>query len=176
MCRTRVIGSIFPESDGVVSQRGNLSFTTINLPRIGIKHGICLGERTTPDWDGFYKELEEMFMLVKEQLMDRYKIQCNKRVKNFPFLLGQNNWLKAEGLDENDTLESVLKHGTISIGCIGLAETLKAMIGQHHGESDEAQQKGLEIIGYLRRRCDEESIKDQMNVTLLATPKNWAVI
>ena len=170
-CRTRVYESIFPESNGTSVRRGNCSFTSINLPRIGIKHGICLGERTEPDWDGFYKELDEIMDMVADQLYERYKFQANMLVRNFPFLMGQGNWLDSEKLDMDDKLESVIKHGTLSIGFIGLAETLVAMTGHHHGESDEMQAKGLEIVGHMRERADDYKFnKYHLNYGILATP------
>ena len=108
--------------------------------------------------------------LVKDQLLERFEIQCNKRVYNFPFLLGQGVWLDSDKLKPNDRLRKVLKHGTLSIGFIGLAETLKALIGKHHGESEEAQKLGLEIVSFMRKKCDEYSEKYNLNFTLLATP------
>ncbi len=169
-CRTRVFGSCFKESDGIVTGRGNCSFTTINLVRLGIKHGICLGERKEADWSGFYKDLDKMMDLVKDELLERYDFQANQHVRNFPFLMGQGNWFGSENLKPNDKLGSVIKHGTLSIGFIGLAETLKAMIGQHHGESDEAEELGLDIITHMRERCDEYTKKYHLNFSLLATP------
>ena len=169
-CRTRVFGSCFLESNGIVTGRGNCSFTTINLVRIGIKHGICLGERKEADWSGFYKELDKKMDLVKDQLLERYDFQANQHVRNFPFLMGQGNWFGSEKLGPNDKLGSVIKHGTLSIGFIGLAETLKAMIGAHHGESDEAQELGLDIITHMRERCDDYTKKYKLNFSLLATP------
>ena len=170
-CRTRVYESLFPESNGTSVRRGNDSFTSINLPRIGIKHGICLGEREEPDWDGFYKELDEKLDLVADQLYERYKFQANMLVRNFPFLMGQGNWLGSENLGPDDTLESVIKHGTLSIGFIGLAETLVAMTGHHHGESDEMQAKGLEIIGHMREKADDYKFnKYHLNYGIIATP------
>lgn len=170
-CRTRVFESIFPESNGTSVRRGNCSFTSINLPRIGIKHGICLSERTEPDWDGFYKELDEIMDMVADQLYERYKFQANMLVRNFPFLMGQGNWLDSEKLGMDDKLESVIKHGTLSIGFIGLAETLVAMTGHHHGESDEMQAKGLEIVGHMRERADDCKFnKYHLNYGILATP------
>jgi ribonucleoside-triphosphate reductase len=169
-CRTRVMSSVFPESDGIVFGRGNDSFTSINLPRIAIKHGICLGERTTADIDGFYKELDETIELVIGQLLERYKLQCNKKVKNFPFLMGQKVWFGSDELDWDDTIEEVIKHGTLTAGFIGLAETLIALIGKHHGESEEAQKLGLEIIGHMRQRMDEAAQKYTLNFSLIATP------
>ncbi|MBR1939669.1 anaerobic ribonucleoside triphosphate reductase [Candidatus Saccharibacteria bacterium] len=169
-CRTRVFGSCFPETDGKVYGRGNCSFTTINLVRIGIKHGICLGERKEPDWNGFYQELDEKLNLVANQLYDRFEFQAKQKVKNFPFLMGQGNWVGSEKLGPNDTLRDVIKHGTLSIGFIGLAETLVAMTGKHHGESAESQELGLDIIGHMREFCDEQTKKRHLNYSLLATP------
>ncbi len=170
-CRTRVYESIFPESNGTTIGRGNLSFTSINLPRLGIKHGICLGKRSKPDWKGFYKELDDLMDLVADQLYQRYKFQSNMLVRNFPFLMGQGNWLGSEKLGPDDRLEAVTKHGTLSIGFIGLAETLVAMTGHHHGESDEIQAKGLEIIGHMRQRADYyKDEKYHLNYGILGTP------
>ena len=167
-CRTRVIGNIVDPNKAITPGRGNLSFTSINLPRLGIKHGIVSNEKT--DLDGFYKELGELMDLVCEQLLERFEIQCNKRLYNFPFLLEQGIWIDSEKLKPTDRLRKVLKHGTLSIGFIGLAECLKALIGKHHGESDEAQELGLKIIGFMRKRCDEYSEKYNLNFTCLATP------
>ncbi|MBQ6409635.1 anaerobic ribonucleoside triphosphate reductase [Candidatus Saccharibacteria bacterium] len=169
-CRTRVFASIFPESDGIVTGRGNCSFTTINLVRIGIKHGICLKERKEADWDGFYKELDEKMDLVKDELLERFEFQANQHVRNFPFLMGQGNWFGSEKLGWNDTLRDVIKHGTLSIGFIGLAETLVAMVGKHHGEDEDARELGLDIITHMRERCDDYSKKYHLNFSLLATP------
>ena len=169
-CRTRVFASIFPESDGIVTGRGNLSFTTVNLVRIGIKHGVCLGERKEADWDGFYKELDEKMDLVKDELLERYEFQANQHVRNFPFLMGQGNWFGSEKLGPNDTLRDVIKHGTLSIGFIGLAETLVAMTGKHHGEDEESRELGLDIIAHMREKCDQYCKKYKLNFSLLATP------
>ena len=169
-CRTRVFGSVFPESDGIVTGRGNCSFTTVNLVRIGIKQGICLGERKEADWDGFYKELDEKMDLVKDELLERFEFQANQHVRNFPFLMGQGNWFGSEKLGWNDTLRDVIKHGTLSIGFIGLAETLVAMLGKHHGEDEDARELGLDIITHMREKCDEYSKKYHLNFSLLATP------
>lgn len=159
-CRTRVMSNVNGES--VVTGRGNLSFTSINLPRIGIKH--------RGDLEGFFFELGEKMDLVKGQLLERYRMQCGKRVKNFPFLMGQGVWVGSEGLESEDTLEGVLKHGTLSIGFIGLAEALVALIGEHHGCSDKAQELGLKIIGFMRDKTDEYTRDLGLNFTLLGTP------
>ena len=169
-CRTRVFGSVFPESDGIVTGRGNLSFTTINLVRLGIKNGIALGERKEADWTSFYKDLDDIMDLVKDELLDRYEFQAAQHVRNFPFLMGEGNWFGSEKLKPGDTLRDVIKHGTLSIGFIGLAETLVAMVGKHHGESKESQELGLDIISHMRERCDEYSKKYKLNFSLLAPP------
>ena len=167
-CRTRVIGNVVDEAKAVTPGRGNLSFTSINLPRIGIKHGIVTNEKA--DMDGFFQELETLMDDVKDQLLERFEIQCNKRLYNFPFLLGQGVWLDSERLKPNDRLRKILKHGTLSIGFIGLAECLKALTGKHHGESEEAEKLGLKIVKFMRKKCDEYSKKYNLNFTCLATP------
>ena len=169
-CRTRVYASVFPESNHITTGRGNISFTTINLPRLGIKHGICLGERKEADWTGFYRELDQKIDLVADQLLQRFEFQANQHVRNFPFLMGQGNWFGSEKLKIDDDLRDVIKHGTLSIGFIGLAETLVAMTGKHHGESEESQELGLDIVSHMRERCDELSQKHRLNFTLLGTP------
>ncbi len=169
-CRTRVFASVFPESDGIVTGRGNLSFTTLNLVRIGIKHGIATKERKEADWEGFYKELDEKMDLIRDELLERFEFQANQHVRNFPFLMGQGNWFGSEKLKPNDTLRDVIKHGTLSIGFIGLAETLVAMVGKHHGEDADARELGLDIVGHMREKCDEYCKKYHLNFSLLATP------
>ena len=170
-CRTRVMGNVADPDREIAPGRGNLSFTTINLVRLGIKHGIVgTMAHKKADMEGFYEELDKLLDLCKEQLLERYEIQCNKRVYNFPFLMGQGNWLDSDKLKPNDKLKKVLKHGTLSIGFIGLAECLKALIGEHHGESAKAQKLGLEIIGHMRQKCDEFSQEYKLNFTCLATP------
>lgn len=161
-CRTRVMGNVHDRAHETTCGRGNLSFTTINLPRLAIK--------AQGDLKKFYADLDDEIELVIRQLLHRFKVQCAKTARNYPFLMGQGIWLGSDGLKPDDRLEEVLKHGTLSIGFIGLAETLKALIGKHHGESDEAQKLGLDIIGYMRKRMDDESDKTGLNFTLLATP------
>ncbi len=167
-CRTRVIGNVVDPNKAVTPGRGNLSFTSINLPRLGIKHGIVTNDKT--DEKGFFEELGELMDMVKDQLLERFEIQCNKRSYNFPFLLEQGVWIDSEKLKPTDRLRKVLKHGTLSIGFIGLAECLKALIGKHHGESDEAQKLGLKIVKFMREKCDEYSETYNLNFTCLATP------
>ena len=151
-CRTRVLANVCGPS--ITPGRGNLSFTSINLPRLGIKHGIALGEEKA-DMKGFYEELDNLMDLVKGQLLQRFECQCSKSRANFKFLLGAGVWINSEKLENNSKLRTVLKHGTLSIGFIGLAETLKALIGEHHGESEKAQKLGEEIIKHMRDKCDE---------------------
>ena len=167
-CRTRVIGNVVDPNKAVTPGRGNLSFTSINLPRLGIKHGIVSNEKE--DLKGFFDELEETMDMVRDQLLERFEVQCNKRIYNFPFLLEQGIWIDSEKLKPTDRLRRVLKHGTLSIGFIGLAECLKALIGSHHGESEEAQKLGLKIVGFMRKKCDEYAEKYNLNFTCLATP------
>lgn len=161
-CRTRVMGNVYDKSREVTCGRGNLSFTTINLPRIGIE--------AKGDWDLFYKILDSRINLVIKQLLHRFDIQCSKKVRNYPFLMGQGVWIDSDKLGIDDSIAEVLKHGTLSIGFIGLAETLKAMTGKHHGESEESYKLGLDVIRYMRERMDKESEKRGLNFTLLATP------
>lgn len=161
-CRTRVIGNNYDPSREIVTGRGNLSFTSINLPRLAIKadHNVGL----------FFDMLDDMMDLTIDQLMHRFKIQCQKKVRNFPFLMGQGIWIDSDKLSPDDSIEEVLKHGTLSVGFIGLAETLKALIGKHHGESEEARELGLEIVTAMRKRLDEEAKRTGLNFSLLATP------
>ena len=164
-CRTRVIANVYDPTREVVGGRGNLSFTSINLPRLAIKAAKekdCIGK--------FFEDLEDKLSIVCEQLMERYKIQAAKKVKNYPFLMGEGIWLDSDKLSLEDTVGEVLKHGTLTVGFIGLAECLKALIGKHHGESAEAQALGLKIIGRMRKRMDEEALRTGFNYSLIATP------
>ena len=161
-CRTRVMANNYDKNKEVTCGRGNLSFTSINLPRLGI---IANG-----DIDEFFKLLSEKIDLVVEQLLHRLQIQSKKKAMNYPFLMGQGVWLDSEKLKPNDEVGEILKHGTLTIGFIGLAECLKALIGKHHGESEEAQALGLKIVGYMRKRMDEECEKTGLNFSLIATP------
>jgi len=169
-CRTRVLGNVYDKEKGITPGRGNLSFTSINLVRLGIKHGIVANENKVADMKAFYKELDEILDMVKDQLYERFEIQGNKRVVNFPFLMGQGVWIDSAKLKPRDKVKKVLGHGTLTIGFIGLAETLKALIGKHHGETKIAQELGLEIIGHMRKKCDEYSKLTNLNYTLIATP------
>lgn len=161
-CRTRVIGNVNDPEREITYGRGNLSFTSINLPRIAI-----LANKNI-DW--FFSELDRKIDLVVEQLLERFEIQAKKKVHNYPFLMGEGVWIDSEKLNYDDEVREVLKHGTLSVGFIGLAETLKALLGVHHGESEIAQNLGLDIIGHMRKRMDDLSAETHLNFSLLATP------
>ena len=161
-CRTRVMGNAHDPDREIAPRRGNLSFTSINLPRIAIK--------ANGDVQWFFEELERKMALVTEQLDERLAIISKKKVKNFPFLMGQGVWIDSEKLDWDDTVGEVLKHGTLTIGFIGLAEALVALRGKHHGECEESQNLGLEIIGTMRTYTDKLSRERQLNYSLIATP------
>ncbi|MBR1608370.1 MAG: anaerobic ribonucleoside triphosphate reductase [Kiritimatiellae bacterium] len=161
-CRTRVLANVHDPDRAISPGRGNLSFTSINLPRLAIEaHG---------DEKKFFSGLDEMLALVAQQLLDRFEIQARRKVKNFPFLMGQGVWLDSDKLHWNDEVREVIKHGTLSIGFIGLAETLVSLYGRHHGESDEMQEKGLAIVRHIREFCDGMARKTKLNWTCLATP------
>ncbi len=161
-CRTRVMGNVYDRSREIAPRRGNLSFTSINLPRLAIK--------AKGNIDEFFQDLEKKMDMCCDQLYERYQIVARKKVYNFPFLMGQGVWLDSEKLGWNDEVGEVLKHGTLSVGFIGLAEALKALVGKHHGESESSQNLGLEIIGYMRKYLDKKTAETGMNYTLLATP------
>ncbi len=161
-CRTRVLANVHDRSREIATGRGNLSFTSINLPRLAIESKGDVAE--------FYKKLDGMLDLVARQLLDRFEIQAERRVKNFPFLMGQGVWMDSDKLRWNEKVREVIKHGTLSVGFIGLAETLCALYGHHHGESAEMQEKGLEIVKHMRAYLDQKSADTQLNFTLLATP------
>ena len=159
-CRTRVISNC--NGPAVTNSRGNLSFTTINLPRLGIRAG--------KDLSVFWKLLDEVFDLCAEQLLTRYNVQKELKVKDFPFLIKQKLYLDSQDLNPNDKIEKAIRHGTLSVGFIGLAECLIALTGKHHGQSTESQALGISIVSHMRRRCDEYTEKYHLNFTLLATP------
>lgn len=161
-CRTRVMGNVYDKTREVAPGRGNLSFTSINLPRLAIE---SKGEMLI-----FFDLLHEMLDKTMMQLLDRYEIQASRVARNFPFLMGEGVWMDSDKLGPDDEVREVLKHGTLSIGFCGLAECLVALIGKHHGESEEAQKLGLRIISYIRDYCDQKSQELGMNVTCLATP------
>ena len=161
-CRTRVMGNVYDPSREIAPGRGNLSFTSINLPRLAI---VVDG-----DIPQFFKLLDGMLDKTMQQLLDRYEIQASRVVRNFPFLMGEGVWMDSDKLRPDDEVGEVLKHGTLSIGFCGLAECLVALTGHHHGEDEASQELGLRIVGYIRNYCDEKSKQFGMNVTCLATP------
>lgn len=168
-CRTRVISNV--NGPEVVTSRGNLSFTSINLPRLAIMGALNDPHNGTHTAvETFFELLDEMMNHAIDQLMHRFRIQCQRKVKNHPFLMGQGVWMDSEKLSPDDTLEEVLKHGSLSVGFIGLAEALKVLTGYHHGESKEAWDLGYKIIKHMRDRMDEEAEKTKLNFSLLATP------
>ncbi len=161
-CRTRVVANVYDRSRETIYGRGNLSFTTVNLPRLAIK--------ANKNTEFFFELLEREVDLVAEQLMHRYKIQAEKKAKNFPFLMGQGIWLDSEKLGPEDKVGEVLKHGTLTMGFIGLAECLTALTGAHHGESEQSQRLGLEIIGFMKKKMDVYAEKTKLNYSVIATP------
>ena len=161
-CRTRVMANVYDKSNEISFSRGNLSFTTINLPRLAIL--------SNGDVKEFFNKLDDMLELCIDQLLERFEIQCRRKVKNYPFLMGQGIWLGSDKLKPDDEVREVLKHGTLTVGFIGLAETLKALIGYHHGESEQAQALGLKIVGHMAEAMDEASKKYNLNFSLIATP------
>ena len=164
-CRTRVFENKYGMKTSV--GRGNLSFSTINIVRLAIE---CMD---IADKDArinsFFAKLDNMLDVAARQLNERYDFQKTAMAKQFPLLM-RSLWSGAEQLSPNETIEKVINQGTLSIGFIGLAECLKALLGVHHGESDEAQQLGLRIVDYMRCRCNEFSEKYHHNFSLLATP------
>ena len=160
-CRTRVMSNIHDPEKEVVTGRGNLSFTSVNLPRIAL---------TSKNMKDFYTKLDETMDLVIEQLLERFDIQKKLHVYNFPFLMGQGVWLDSEKLKPTDTIEEVIKHGTLATGFIGLAETLKVLTGKHQGESEDSQKLGIEIIQTMREKMDLAAKKYKLNFSLIATP------
>ncbi len=161
-CRTRVMANVYDPENEISFGRGNLSFTSINLPRIAIKSGGNI------DW--FFEELERKLDLVSKQLHDRYLLVSKKFLRNYPFLMGQGVWIDSDKLGQDEAVGEILKHGTLSVGFIGLAETLVALIGQHHGQSQQARNLGLDIVSFMREYLDKKSEELHMNYTLLATP------
>lgn len=161
-CRTRVFGNDYDKSKQVIPGRGNLSFTTVNLPRLAIEAKGSV--------DKFYNELDKVAAMVFDQLLDRFEIIAEKHVYNYPFLMGQGVWIDSYNLNWDDTIREVIKHGSLSLGFIGLAEALVALIGKHHGESEEARKLGLEIISHMRDLTNEQTKKTGLNFSLFSTP------
>ena len=152
----------YDPTKAVVCGRGNLSFTSINLPRLAIE--------SNRDFEVFYRKLDSMMELVSRQLLHRFKIQCSKKGRNYPFLMGQGIWIDSDNIGPDDSVAEILKHGTLSIGFIGLAETMKALTGKHHGEDERSRELAFEIVKHMREFCDRKSAETGLNFTLLATP------
>lgn len=149
--------------------RGADSATIINLPRLGIKHGL-LGTEEKFDKADFFNELDEVFGVVVSQLLERQMMQGSKRVSNFPFLMGQGIWMGSDHLDWNEHLEKIVTNGTLEIGIIGLAECLTALVGKNQGQREDVQQLGIEIVEHMHQKCIEASKKYGSNFTLIAAP------
>jgi len=161
-CRTRVMGNVYDPTRQIANSRGNLSFTTINLPMLAIE--------ANHDEKKFYELLDKYLELVKRQLLERFDIQSHLKVKNLPFLMGQGVWLDSEKLGPEDEVGEVLKHGSLSIGFIGLAEALVALYGHHHGEGKEYWDKGYAIIKHMRDYTDKLAEQTHLNFSVLGTP------
>lgn len=169
----RVYENVVDKSKPTSIGRGNLSTVTINLPRLGLRFGKIRNETT--DLKAFFEELDNKMEKAKEILLDRYEFQTDKRVYNFPFLVGQGNWLDSEKLKPADRLRRINKHGTLSIGFVGLAECLTALEGKHHGESQGSQEIGLEIVGHMREKVDEFTEKNNLNFVLYETHEKQVI-
>ena len=161
-CRTRVIGNVYDPEHQQVTGRGNFSFNTLNLPRLGI---LAKG-----DLKKFFTDLDNLIDDAIQQLKDRFDYIGNKHVYNYPFLMGQGIYLDSDKYGPNDTIREILKQSSISVGFCGLAECLVALTGKHHGESEESQELGLKIIKHIRKRMDEESKKTGLSWSCFATP------
>lgn len=167
-CRTRTITDRFGYNH--LSGKGNLSFNTINLVKLGIDFGICQGERTEADIDGFYQKLDEMLAVSLDGLLHRFDLQGNQPAKASDFMMREGVWENGEKLKPHEKVRDLLKHGSLSIGFIGLAECLKALLGEHHGESEAAWKLGYEIINHMRAYCDQQADIHDLNISLFATP------
>lgn len=161
-CRTRLARSVFEESDKTSVKRGNISFTSINLPRLGIL--------ANKNIDKFFELLDEKLDLVHDQLLERYKYQCTADKTEFEYMVKNKTMIGAEEFEKSNNAEDMVKHGSLSIGFIGLAETLVSLIGKHHGESEEAQELGLKIVKHMRDYCDKKAEEEKLNWSLLGTP------
>lgn len=164
-CRTRVFEDRFGEKTSI--GRGNLSFSTINIVRIAIE---CMPIQDRQERiDKFFSRLDEVLDITARQLCHRYEFQKTALAKQFPLVMSRL-WIGADKLRPTDTVESVINHGTLGIGFIGLAECLVALTGHHHGENEESQKLGLRIVSHMRSRANEYSEKYRHNFSILATP------
>lgn len=161
-CRTRTLGNVYDPSHQVTTGRGNFAFTTINLPRLALEaHG------SVPK---FYELFDKMIDASIEELEDRFNYIAKKKAKNYPFLMQQGVYLDSDNLDAEDTIEDVIKHGSLAVGFIGLAEALIALTGHHHGEDEKSQKLGLDIVYHLRQRMDKKSEETSLTWSCFATP------
>lgn len=167
-CRTRTISDRFGRNR--LSGKGNLSFNTINLVRLGIENGIATHQRQEPDLKGFYENLDQYMRIAVEGLVHRYGIQAKQPAKASDFMMREGVWEGGEKLAPDDEVADLLKHGSLALGFIGLAECLKALTGYHHGEDENSRALGFEIISRMRAYCDEMSELYNLNITLFATP------
>ena len=164
-CRTRVMSNVNgPEQSG---SRGNFSFTTINLPYLALM--------SDKNIDKFFELLDHYVDLSRKYLEYRFEIIAKKKVKNFPFVMGQGLYMGSENLGPEDEIRPALKNASISIGFCGLAECLVALTGKHHGESEEAQELGLKIVGRIREKTNEFTKETHMNWTTFGTPERAGV-
>lgn len=161
-CRTRVIGNNYDPTREQSNSRGNLSFTTINLPRLAIE--------SNGNEKMFYELLDKYMDISKKQLLERFEIQAKRKVKNMPFLMGQGVWLDSEKLKPEDEVREVLKHGSLSIGFVGLSECMVALYGHHHGEGQEYENKAIAIVKHMREMTDKYVDETGLNFSLFATP------
>ncbi|MNH66474.1 Anaerobic ribonucleoside-triphosphate reductase [compost metagenome] len=166
-CRTRVISNRFGKA--YQSGRGNISFNSINLTKLGIEYGAVNG-RGTPNIDGFWNKLDEVLDITLDGLLHRFDIQGNQPAKASDFMMQNGSWLDGEKLKPNQKVKDLLKMGSISIGFVGLAECLKALFGKHHGEDEDVWCFGKGVIQYIRNYCDRKSDEHDMNITCFATP------
>lgn len=159
-CRTRIMANVNGR-EGAFG-RGNISFTSINLPMLAL--------RAKGNIDKFFKELDYALEIADKELLERYEGQCQNRKYNFPSLMEQGIWLGSDDLGPTDEIRDVVKQGTLSIGFVGLAETLVCLTGKHHGESQESDELGYKIIKYIRDYCDKRVKETHLNFSCLGTP------
>ncbi|MNZ93123.1 Anaerobic ribonucleoside-triphosphate reductase [compost metagenome] len=167
-CRTRVLGDRFGRNH--CSGKGNLSFNTLNLVRLGLAHGTVTGRRTVADEAGFYEDLNHYMDIALEGLLHRFHIQSAQKAKASDFMMREGVWEGGENLAPEDSVGELLKHGSLSLGFIGMAECMKAMYGKHHGEDMEVHAKAVAIVRHMREYCDLKSEELNLNITLFATP------
>lgn len=167
-CRTRVIADRFGRNH--LSGKGNLSFNTLNLVKLGLENGIILGEREIADENRFYSQLDNYLDIAVEGLLHRFNLQSKQKAKASDFMMREGVWEGGKGLNPDDEVGDLIKHGSISIGFIGVAECMKAMYGKHHAEDEAVYEKAYALIKYIREYCDRKSDELNLNVTLFATP------